>query len=336
MIVAILGPGSLGQTFAMTLARNQIPVILVGSAERVDGLIQHGIQLSGMDHGHMAIHALPDKFEDVEPGQIMATSYLPGAFPVDSLLVSTKAHQLRKALDRVAESHPDLVLGFQNGITKDEALTEHFGPERVGGAVTIIGADRQEDGSVYISGAGSTFIGPLPSTSHARFHEQAKHIIDALNQSGYPAQWRTDIISVEWAKALMACATFGVAVLIRGTVGDIFSHASWAECFLDLIEEAGTIADALQIPLPDLPGFPVHYYRRESRAVVIAKLKESASGLRTVRVSMLQDLLAGRDLEVDEVFGGLLDYAEKLHVPVPRLAFTYQIIRGFHESRRPT
>lgn len=332
MAIVILGPGSLGQTFAVLLARHRFPVILVGAPNRVESLLNSGIRLTGLEHEHAPVYPLPDSPKDLTPGQIVASDSLSDAFPVDALIACTKAHQLGSALERMGSVRPGLVLGLQNGVTKDDVLVQRFGPEKVAGAVTIVGADRQDDGSIQITGRGSTFIGPLQNAQGEQLETQARAIIDALNESGYPAEWRPDIVSVEWAKAVVASATFGIAVLTRGTVGDIFSRSSWAACFLDLIEEAAAIADGMGIPLRDLPGFPIQYYRQESRSSLIPKLQESAPALRSVRVSMLQDLLAGRSLEVNEVLGGLLEYADRLTLPVPRLRFTYQVILGFQET----
>jgi ketopantoate reductase len=46
---------------------------------------------------------------------------------------------------------------------------------------------------------------------------------------------------------------------------------------------------------------------------------------------MTQDLLAGRYLEVDEVFGDLVDRADRVAVDVPRLRLVLDLLRGTSE-----
>lgn len=50
---------------------------------------------------------------------------------------------------------------------------------------------------------------------------------------------------------------------------------------------------------------------------------------------MTQDLLAGRALEVDEVFGDLVERAERTGVPVSRLRLVRDLIRAVDPGRRP-
>jgi 2-dehydropantoate 2-reductase len=327
--VVILGAGSLGQTFAVLLARHQASVILVGTPESVNRLVQKGIVLDGKDQAQVPVYDMPASIKDVKPGQIVASTELAEDISIGGVIACTKAHQLRDALDRISSLRPQLVIGFQNGLTKDAVLSERFGQDVVAGAVTIIGADRQEDGTIYISGRGATFIGPLSTVSSRHLEESAQFIITALNEANYPAEWRSDIVSVEWSKAVMASATFGIAVLTQSTMGKIFSREPWTQGFLDLLEDAASVADSLQIPLCDLPGFPVQYFRTESREVITRRLRQASESLATVRVSMLQDVMAGRSLEVDEVVGSLIAHADSVHLAVPRLRFTYRILRGF-------
>ena len=54
---------------------------------------------------------------------------------------------------------------------------------------------------------------------------------------------------------------------------------------------------------------------------------------------MTQDLLAGRALEVDDVFGDLVERADRAGVAVPRLRLVRDLLRGLDPGRhgaRPT
>ena len=49
---------------------------------------------------------------------------------------------------------------------------------------------------------------------------------------------------------------------------------------------------------------------------------------------MTQDLLAGRALEVDEVFGDLVERAKRAGLAAPRLTLVRDLIRGIDPGRQ--
>ena len=50
-------------------------------------------------------------------------------------------------------------------------------------------------------------------------------------------------------------------------------------------------------------------------------------------LSMHSDLVAGRSLEVEEVFGDLVRRARRLGVAAPKLELAYEVIKGIDPGR---
>ena len=48
--------------------------------------------------------------------------------------------------------------------------------------------------------------------------------------------------------------------------------------------------------------------------------------------SMTQDLLAGRPMEIEEVFGDVVAKAERLGVEVPRITLVSDLLRGLNAA----
>lgn len=329
MRLVVVGPGSLGQVFAAVLARAGHQVWLVGRADHVEALLAHGIRLTGADPLTFPVAA----GRDPAPGQVAVAERLATGTSVDALLFLTKAHQLAAAADRLRHLAPAAVLGMQNGMAKDDILAEAFGAERVVGAVTVVAAARQPDGTVQVTQKGGTWLGPgfVPLSPERRAVAEA--VVAALAALDYPAALREDMRAVEWAKAANALAAFGIGIATRGSNPEIWSTPAWVAAFQLLCREAAAVARAAEgIEVPDLPGFPVRTYAELSPEALFErfgrKTPPDPSAPRHY-ASMVQDLLAGRRLEVDAVFGDVVRRARAAGVSVPALEFAWRLAQGF-------
>lgn len=320
MKVAVVGPGSLGCVFAALLARSGHEVTLIGRPDRVKVLQKQGVRIHGLEELSLAV----------------PSTHLPETVgPVDLLLLCTKALGTRDLLASLRSIPAAATASLQNGIIKDVLLAEAFGQDRVVGAVTMVGAERQEDGSVEFTARGTTYVGEFDG----RLSDRVGSLIAAFDDAGLPAQAPPNIDSVIWSKTCLAAGAFAVSALTRLPVAEIMADAALAGAMADLIAEAAAIAEAGGHTVHDYPGMLVRSWARDPRHVVLEGMArrgaEMTAADRVVRVSMLQDVLAGRPLEVEEVYGPLLEEAESRGVPAPRLSFAYQLLSGLHAGSGP-
>jgi 2-dehydropantoate 2-reductase len=112
---------------------------------------------------------------------------------------------------------------------------------------------------------------------------------------------------------------------------------------MGLIRETAAVAAAQGIPMGDYPGFPIRTYLGRSDEANVAWFAERAAprpeGTRVVpgapqsRTSMYQDLLAGRPMEVEAIYGDLVARAERVGVPAPRLTLARDLLRAIDPGR---
>src|SRR5665811_1201007 len=319
MRIAIVGPGSLGSVYAALLSRAGHDVTLMGRAERVAILRSRGVVLRGLEELHASVPATDD------PASVG---------PVDLLLLCTKAIDTKTTLAALADMKVGAAASLQNGIVKESLLADVFGRDRVLGAATMVGAERRSDGTVDFTARGTTYLGEFDG----RISDRLGTIVAALDDAGLPAQALTDIESVIWSKACLSAGAFAVSVFSRLPVTSILAQAELAGAMADLITEAAGIAAAAGNKVHDYPGMRVASWARDPRHVVLEDMAQRAAEMtvasRVVRVSMLQDLLAGRPMEVDEVYGGLLAQAELTATPAPTLALVYRLLKGIDGASR--
>ena len=337
--IGIVGAGSLGQAYAALLARAGDNVVLLASPESALRLQGAGrVLLTGAVTADVPVGAPGVR------GGTLSVSDDPSALAlVDGVIFATKGHQLRRAAVAVAHAMEAQagrewwVAGVQNGIVKDEMLRDAFGDQRVIGAVSILGAGREGDGTVRIGGLGMTYLGefdPPPAAVTPRVHD----LVGRLVAAGIPSAGVPDIRSVLWSKVCNAVGIFGVSVLTRLSGPQMWANPDLVRAFRALVRETDAVAKASGVTVGDYRGFPIRTYLQMTASEHV----EYAAGLVAssspgpvapgAYPSMTQDLLAGREMEVEEVFGDVVARAEHLGVEVPRITFVSDLLRGLNAA----
>jgi 2-dehydropantoate 2-reductase len=334
--LSIVGAGSLGQSFAGLLALSGQAVTLLGTQRSAERLLAAGkIRLRGVVEQDVPVAPAP-----AAPGVVGVTAD-PGRLPRGTgVIFATKGHDLPAAVDAVraawpaADDRASWVAGIQNGIVKDDVLAADFGTERVVGGVTILGAQREPDGGVRVAARGMTYLGELAGGVSPR----VEAAVQLLRQAEIPVEAAADIQSVIWSKESNAVGVFGVTVLARVSSPGMGRSPHLVRAYLSLIREVGAVADASGVRIGDYAGFSIRTYLDMSDNDVLALFTSRARPVEPGAVesysSMAQDLLAGRPMEVDQIFADLVERAEKVGVPVPRITLVRDLIRGIDPGHR--
>jgi 2-dehydropantoate 2-reductase len=343
----IVGAGSLGQSFAALLARSGQRVILLATPRSASRLRANGA---------IRLHGAMDAEVPVGAKGVAITSDAADVPDGAALVFATKGYDLAGAIDAVQAAGGEVAwtAGVQNGIVKDDLLAAAFGAERVVAAVTIFGAGRQADGSVNVMSPGATYFGALDGPISARVQQAA----DTFQAAGIPTQARKDIASVLWSKACNATGVFGVTVLARTSNNQLFSNPHLMRAYLVLVRETAAVAAAYGVQVGDFPSFPpIRTFVDRDTEETIRQLNVTpsprATGPSPTRdrddtagrgptpspgpvsyASMTQDLLAGAPLEVDAIFGDIVQRADARAVPVPGLRLVRDLIRGLDQTPR--
>jgi 2-dehydropantoate 2-reductase len=335
--LAIVGAGSLGQSFAAALAATGRAVALLATPRSAEALRKAGqVRLRGAIELEVAVTG-----EAGQPGAVFVTTE-PAELPAGAGVIFTpKGHQLAGAIAQVRAAWPRAgdeaawVCGIQNGVVKDDLLAEAFGRERTVGAVTILGAAREGDGTVAVSSRGATYLGELDG----RPSERAEAAAAALVEAGAPTEAVTNIQTVLWSKMCNATGLFAVTCLARISTNRFGHYPELVRAYMGLIRETAAIAAAQGIPMGDYPGFPIRTYLGRDDEANVAWFAERAAPFTVVpgapesRTSMYQDLLAGRPMEVEAIYGDVVARAERVGVPAPRLTLARDLLRAIDPGR---
>ena len=143
---AILGAGGIGSILGAHLRRAGHSVAMIARGERARYIERNGLQIRGL-----AEFSAPARV-------VREPSELSGA---EVLIVAMKTPGTAQALDRLRELPFSTAFSIQNGLYKNDLLTECFGRERVLGALADTSGELLDSGEVLFTRNVSITLGEL-------------------------------------------------------------------------------------------------------------------------------------------------------------------------------
>jgi 2-dehydropantoate 2-reductase len=219
-------------------------------------------------------------------------SHLPEA---DWVLVLVKAHQTAAAARIAARMKPKGVLSLQNGLTQS-ILQRHLGETPAFQGVSTEGAYR-DGAKVVHAGRGETLV-PRALAALARL----------LTKAGFRVRLAKDLKAARLRKLFVNACMNPVTAVFRIRNGQTLEtpYRSFTEA---LAREA------------------ILVLKKENVAVDPALLFQVAKATGKNRSSMLQDVLAGRRTEIDQITGALIRLGRKHRIALPTHVAFHRLIK---------
>ena len=304
MKVCIVGCGAVGSLFAAHLAQKGEAEVWAYDVwkDHVEAIRNHGLRISGAANFTAKLNATSDPKE------------LPRC---DYGIVATKAIHTRSAAAQVARAFDDhsAVCSVQNGVGNEEIIAEHV--KCVIRGTTFPAGHPIAPGHIGFDIKGDTWIGPFePANTPMSKVEELAGLITRSGMNVFPLE---DARGAQWTKLIFNAATNPVGALTLLHHGAATRFRPTGQLFNDLIAEGEAVARVLGI---ELHGDP--------RALV----QKGANAPGKHRASMLQDVLARRQTEVDFMNGAIVKWGEKNGIPTPLNKAVWELMKGLEHSWR--
>jgi 2-dehydropantoate 2-reductase len=316
---AILGAGAMGSILGAHLARAGHSVVMLARGERAAYVERHGLSIRGLAEFTTAVRTLRD------PGALASAG---------ALIVATKTPGTAAALRPLRHSNFEVTLSIQNGPLKNDVLAQAFGRERVLGALADTSGELLADGAVLFTRNVNIFVGELDGSESAR----AQRVAAALESSGLHAAATAQIQTLEWSKFCGWVGLMALAVTTRALTWKFLADPDSALLLARLVREMGALAGALGIGLSDRAVLPSASLCAGSESEAVAVLMQLGAQYRATvpghRMSALQDVEAGRPLEVNETLGYAFDKARELELSLPLLECFRRLIAAIDRAQR--
>jgi 2-dehydropantoate 2-reductase len=318
---AILGAGALGTILGAHLARAGHSVAMLARGRRADYLAEQGLSICGLVE-------FVTKATIVRDPAVLRSA--------DVLIVATKTPGTDEALARLGHVDIGFAFSVQNGTLKNDLLAGVFGVDRVLGSLADTSGELLSDGRVLFTRNVNVLLGELSGVLSPRVRDLAA----TIDSAGVRATAVPNILSLEWSKFATWVGMFSLSVMTRSVTWRYLVDPDTALVLVRLTREMGRLASALGIELTDQANLPAASLcsGTEGSAVdlVIKAGRVFESRAPEHRMSSLQDLNAGRSLEVHETLGYALKKGAELGVPMPLLDGFYRVIAAAERIREAT
>jgi 2-dehydropantoate 2-reductase len=301
MKIAVIGSGSIGLYYGAKLAAAGAEVhFLLRSGH--DEATRDGIRVFSPD-GDLHLHPVHAHRDTKSIG------------PCDLVLISLKTTQ-NAALEKLIApllGPGTMLMTLQNGLGSDEALASQFGEERVLGALCFVCLTRRTPAQVDHFGHGTISIGEFDRPPQPR----TEQIADVFRRAGIETRVVENLAGERWKKLVWNIPFNGLSVSEGGVAVDILLAQNLEEVKA-LMQETIDTAAALSHPI---------------RADFIDFQIERTEKMGAYQPSTLVDYLAGRELEIDSIWGEPLRRAKAANVAVPHLENLHARLVAIEKSR---
>jgi 2-dehydropantoate 2-reductase len=302
MKMCIIGCGAVGSLFAAHLAKTGDAEVWAYDVwrEHTDTIRRNGLRLSGAADFTARLNATSDAQE------------LPRC---DYGIVATKAIHTKSAIAQTAHIFDanSAVCSVQNGVGTEEIIAEHV--KYVIRGTTFPAGHPIAPGHIGYDIQGDTWIGPFePSATPMN---KVEELAGLMTRSGMNTIAMPDARGAQWTKLIFNASTNPVGALTLLHHGAATRFPPTHKLFNDLIVEGEAVAKKLGIVLHGDP-------RQLVQKGAAAPGKHNAS--------MLQDVLAKRQTEVDFMNGAIVQLGEKVGVPTPLNKAMWELIKGLERS----
>ena len=312
MKVCVVGAGAIGGYMGVRLAHAGHDVSAIARGPHLAAIRAHGLTLVEAEQELVATN-------------LTATDWIPDLGRQDVVLLTLKAHQIAAVVeDLPAIVGPETVLvTLQNGIpwwyfqklggpyadrvveTVDPGgvLFNAIDPNQVVGCIAYPAATIAEPGVIKHIEGNRFPVGELDGSASERVA-----MVSALFEGGgFKARVLDDIRSEIWLKLWGNLSFNPISALTHSTLVDICQFPLSRALAATMMTEAQVIAERLGA------SFRVPMERRIAGAESVGKHK----------TSMLQDVEAGKPLEIDGMLGVVVELADITGVEVPTLRTVY-------------
>ena len=309
MDIAIVGAGVLGSIFGGLFLGKGFDVTLIEVLkERVRLIEKEGLWLQWPDG-------------ERTHSKISITSKADEVGGKDVVMIAVKGYHTRSAIENALPMIRDdtIVLSVQNGLGNLEVIAETVGPERVIGGITAHSGMPVSMNEVrYVGGLGPLLvIGPYDGVSRPKF----ENMVEQFQTADLDVHTTADINSVIWKKLIANVSTNVVAALTGLTGGIAVKHEPSVKIIEALSQELSLVARAKGIDFPELDD-PLDFSLR-----AFASTKDN-------RVSMLQDVEAGRPTEIGNLNEVIVSEGRRFNIPTPYNEAVSWLTRGVEERNR--
>ena len=322
MRVCVVGAGAIGGLLGAKLSLAGQDVTLIARGPHLAAIRENGLELI-MDDGTELI-----------ANDCVATDDISQAGPQDLVILAIKAHQIEPIAAELRSLFRDqtAVITVQNGIPwwyfqrhggpfdgqrlasldPSGIIEENIEAARIIGCIAYPAAEKTEPGVIRHVEGNRFPLGELDESKSDR----ATSIAEAFTEAGFKSRVVSDIRTQIWLKASGNAAFNPISAITGATLEQIARFPETRELAASMIREARQIAEKLGINF---------------RHTIEQRLA-GAEKVGAHKTSMLQDVEAGRTIELEALAGSVIELGQLTDTPTPSIDAVYALVKLLYKD----
>jgi len=311
--IAVVGAGAIGGYVGGWLAAAGEDVTFIARGANLEAIRKNGMRVIGEDGLEMM------------PSTVAAHQNMAEAGPQDVVILAVKAHQVAAVAGNLHSLCNDAttIVTMQNGIPwwyfhkqggpfdgrpihaadPDGSIGRTIDPDRIVGSIVYPAAVLEAPGVVrVVEGKRFTLGEPDGSTS-----DRIQQVSAAFTRAGFKAPITSDIRGEIWLKVWGNLSFNPISALSHATLIDLLQFPLTRQLSIDMMREAELIANKLGVTF----------------RVGIDKRIAGAEKVGAHKTSMLQDVEAGRAIELEALVGAIVELGRLTETPTPHIDAVY-------------
>ncbi len=307
----IAGAGAIGAYVGARMAHAGFDVTLFARGPHLRAMQEHGVQVKSGEDDFVARPAVASSLEEVGP--------------VDVVFLGVKAHGLTQLAPQLTPvlGPKTTVVSTQNGIPwwyfqgfggdweglrleridPGGVISSAIEARRVLGSIVYFSTEISSPGVIqHIEGNRISLGEPDGSRS-----DRCRQIAEALIASGLRCPITTRIRHEIWVKVLGNASLNPVSALTRATIVQMVRDPGVSAVIRNIMREVEEVSSKLGMELP----------------VTIDQRMAGAEKVGEHKTSMLQDLEAGRPMELEALVGAIVELGERVGLAMPYTRTVY-------------
>ena len=308
MTVAVVGAGAIGGLLGAHLARSNQEVILIARGPHLEAMRSRGVTVRSTGGEFTSHPACTDDIAAIAGAEIV--------------FITLKAHSIPGVAPAIGRAlrGDSCVVGAMNGIPwwyfpdrhlesvdPGGVIARSIPRDQVIGCVVYPAATVTEPGIILHEEGNRFSLGELDGSRTDRVQKISRMLVDA----GFKAPVQSRLVNEIWLKLVGNATLNPVSAVTRATMAGMLGAPDARDLIRSLMEEVDAVARSLGVELP----------------VSIDKRIEGAAAVGDHKTSMLQDLDAGKPLEIEALLGAVIEIAAWQKVEVPRLRVLYGLTK---------
>ena len=321
----VAGAGAIGAYIGARMARAGLDVTLFARGPHLRAMQEHGVQVKSAEGDFVAWPRIAASLEEVGP--------------VDVVLLGVKAHGLPQLAPQLAPvlGPETAVVSTQNGIPwwyfqgfggeweglhlervdPGGVISSAIEAPRVVGSIVYFSTEITAPGVIqHIEGNRMTLGEPAGTRS-----DRSRRIAEALIASGLRCPLTTRLRHEIWVKVLGNASFNPISALTRATLVQMVRDPGVSTVIRNIMQEVEAVSGKLGMELP----------------VSIEQRMAGAEKVGEHKTSMLQDLEAGRPMELEALVGAVVELGERvgLAMPVTRTVYNCAKLLAQRAAQQP-